>query len=245
MASRTRNRRQAVAMHPIHDAVRPFLVSVVRLHQADAASRPEPATVHERVRALLDETIQGVGKLDLDPEDVEAVRYALVAFADEMMQAEPGPLRDHWQQHLLQLSLFGETRAGEGFYRRLEALRADGARLPALHVYYLCLLFGFRGMYIKQPMEREHLVDATRRALVEGSLHDPRPPLAPRGARPDEPAADRQRNRLVQWLAVGALAMGLLWYIGSAFVVNARSLTLRERIEEQTRQVGGTVGHEP
>ncbi|HWO14416.1 MAG TPA: DotU family type IV/VI secretion system protein, partial [Polyangiaceae bacterium] len=126
--------------------------------------------------------------------------------------------------------LFGETRAGEGFFDRSSRAQREG-RLSVLRVYYLCLLFGFHGIYAHHgELERENLMEGMRESL--GIALDDSAPLAPFGRRPDEPAVDGDRSRWLQWLATFASALALIWYAGVAFSVNARARALERALSD-------------
>jgi type VI secretion system protein ImpK len=228
----------------VNDAVRPTLTLVLQLQLIRRDRRPPAELAYQHVKGMLAQTLRKLEALRLSPEDFEHVKYALVAFIDEMMQLEPGPTKDFWQSHLLQLEHFGETRAGEGFFQRLERLQSDDNHL-ALHVYYLCLLLGFHGIYGQHgELERENLVDALRSRLGLRAEREQKP-LSPEGERPDEPGVDRERNRLLQWLAVAAALMASLWYFGLLFTLDAQesslSETLREAYEDAKAGLGGSA----
>jgi type VI secretion system protein ImpK len=207
---------------PLHDAVRPLLVELAYLRQREQL--PPADVLFDHARAQLNKLRAKLEELGLPHEDIQDVYYALVAFIDEAMQADRGPLKDFWQAHLLQLELFGETRAGEGFYDRL-AQAQSARRLAVLRVYYLCLVFGFQGIYAHHgELERENLLETVRQSL--GIAAEDQLPLAPFGARPDEPAADLRRNTLLTWLAGAAAALAVIWYVGIAFSVDARARVL-------------------
>lgn len=215
-------RRLEAPGRALHDAVRPLLVELAYLRRRE--NMPPADVLFEYARRQLNRLRAKLQELGLSPEDVTDAYYALVAFVDEAMQADQGPLKDFWQAHLLQLELFGETRAGEGFYDRLHRAQ-DERRLSVLRVYYLCLLFGFHGIYAHHgELERENLMESVRESL--GVALEDGAPLAPFGARPDEPAADGNRNRLLYWLALSAAALAVVWYAGTAFSVNASARAL-------------------
>jgi type VI secretion system protein ImpK len=212
----------------VHDAVRPCLTGVTYLARRDPL--PPLDVVYEHARTLLSRAKLRLDGLSLAPADAEDVYYALVAYIDEVLQATPGPLKEFWQAHLLQLEHFGETRAGEGFFERLERAHNDG-RLLALRVYYVCLLLGFRGIYgAHGELERENLIARVCESLGEARGALEARVLAPHGARPHEPGIDRRRNWLLQGVAVGALSMAALWYVGLLFVVDARAESLRDAL---------------
>lgn len=220
---------------PINDAVRPCLVEIAYLSARERRTPPDVA--HAHARKLLLATKAQLEALGIATNDIRDIHYALAAFADEAMQQHPGPLKEFWQAHLLQLELYGETRAGEGFFERLEVAKTDG-RLGVLRVYYLCLLFGFHGIYgAHGELERENLIDEVRLALGDRGKGLTSARLAPHGARPQEPNLDRVRNRLLLWLAAGtALAAGA-WYVGISFTLDAQERTLNDSIRRASEDL--------
>jgi len=219
------------ALKKVNDIVRPCLITVTQLHNLKRERKPPPEMVYQNLRNLLGSTVRKLEGVGLPPEDVQDIRYALVAFVDELMQADPGPLREFWVSHLLQLEFFSETRAGEGFFERLDKLKS-ARKGPVMRVYYLCLLFGFHGIYGQHgELERENLIVGVQSALSDcgGLVNDP--VLAPHGHRPDEPGIDRGRNRLLQFLAVAAAVMAVVWYVGLVFTVDAQEHTLTEMLQ--------------
>ena len=221
---------------PLHEAVRPLLVELSYLRRRE--NMPPADVLFEYARKQLNRLRTRLEEAGLPPEDVTDAYYALVAYVDEMMQADQGPLKDFWQAHLLQLELFGETRAGEGFYDRLTNAQEE-RRLSVLRVYYLCLLFGFHGIYAHHgELERENLMESVRESL--GIAPEDSAPLAPFGLRPDEPAADDNRNRLLQWLAVSAAALTVVGYIGIAFSVNSSASALERALSAAADDIAQT-----
>lgn len=221
---------------PLHEAVRPLLVELSYLRRRE--NMPPADVLFEYARKQLNRLRARLEEVGLPPEDVTDAYYALVAYVDEVMQADQGPLKDFWQAHLLQLELFGETRAGEGFYDRLARAREE-RRLSVLRVYYLCLLFGFHGIYAQHgELERENLMESVREAL--GIVPEDSAPLAPFGLRPDEPAADGDRNRLLQWLAVSAAALTVAGYIGVAFSVHSSARSLERALSRAADDIAQT-----
>lgn len=91
-------------------------------------------------------------------KSVEAIgqaKYAFCALLDEIILSSDFPLRDEWERMPLQLRLFGEHLAGEGFFHRLEQLRLEPLRhIEELEVFYTCLLLGFQGRYLLEGEEK-------------------------------------------------------------------------------------------
>lgn len=117
--------------------------------QLRRAEEPGAEALRAEVRKLLtelDAAAQAAGK---DPTTVQAVRYALCAFLDEIVLSSNWGIRQDWAGMPLQMEYFNDFTAGEEFYRKLEALRgsSDPVRREALEVFGLCLSLGFRGRY--------------------------------------------------------------------------------------------------
>jgi type VI secretion system protein ImpK len=219
----------------INAIVRPFLSTIVELAQLTPERRPVAEVAHKEVRALLDETMGEVADSGLSPEDQQDVRFALVAFADEQMQLAPGRFQDFWSSHLLQETYFGKALAGEEFYVRLGQLRSDERRHGVLLVYYLCMLFGYRGK--QSGLAFENLLDDVRRDLQQSLGLSDAVELAPLGDRPDELAVDSRRNLLLQSLAIAVAVLSLMFYVGLWLVVDDEAVDVRDALRQEQRQL--------
>ena len=175
--------------------------------------------------------------LALAPQDVELASYALIALIDERAVNQEGALKEYWQPRLLQVRYLSENNAGEGFYEKLASVRGHTKRATVLRVYYLCLLFGFRGKYHLRGSELE-LLEVTE--SVRGELERMRAlpkeiVLSPNGRRPYERIADTQQNRLLFGLAVVAAVVSLLLYVGLRLALVRETELL---VEHVTRVLG-------
>ncbi|OWY37116.1 type VI secretion system protein ImpK [Xenophilus sp. AP218F] len=102
--------------------------------------------------AQFDRNARNFGK---DPAAIGQARYAFCALMDEIILSSDFPLRDEWERMPLQLRLFGEHLAGEGFFNRLEQLRLSPVEhQEELEVFYTCLLLGFKGKYLLEGDEK-------------------------------------------------------------------------------------------
>ena len=64
-------------------------------------------------------------------------------------------IRDDWERAPLQLRLFGEHLAGEGFFDKLETLRLTPEKnVETLEVFHICLILGFQGRYLLEGTEK-------------------------------------------------------------------------------------------
>jgi len=79
---------------------------------------------------------------------IQAAKFSLAAFVDEMVLTAQFPLREQWERHPLQLEYFGEHLAGVTFFNRLDDLLKDSANeADVIELFYLCLLLGYKGKY--------------------------------------------------------------------------------------------------
>ena len=196
-----------------------------------------PARLHERFCRELEQLQQRAQELGVSPDDADDARYALAALIDEAAVQEDGPLRDYWSARLLQMRLFSENVAGENFFERLAALRGDRKRVLVLRVYYLCLLFGFRGKYRLRGSELEllEIEEGVRGELQRAGAIPSELVLSPSGRRPYEKLADGRRNQLLVTLAGVAACLSVLAYVGLR-------LALVHRSDQLLEQVAGLLG---
>jgi type VI secretion system protein ImpK len=217
-------------------AVEPLFHLLVSM-QRDAITPAEAGALHERcVRELEALQVQATQQ-EILPADLESARYALVALIDEFAVNREGALKDHWLPRLLQIRFFGENLAGDHFFDRLGALRGDVKRHHVLRVYYLCLLFGFRGKYRLRGSELEllELEESVRSELQRARVIPAEIVLSPSGRRPYERMADARRNRLLVTIAAISACASLLLYTGMR-------LALVHRTDQLIEQISGLLG---
>jgi type VI secretion system protein ImpK len=102
-----------------------------------------------KVNAFLDNLEREGRAANYSVEQVSDTQYALCAFLDEsVLRAKGTDLRGAFEVSPMQFRRFGVHLAGEGFFDKINALRADvKANLDVLEVYHLCLALGFEGKY--------------------------------------------------------------------------------------------------
>ncbi len=151
-------------------------------------------------------------------EDLEAVKYPLVAFIDETILNSEWKGREHWRERPLQLDLFGETIAGERFFERLEKVRRAGeSKADLLEVYYLCLALGFEGKYkISGPAKLRELLNDVRREIGGVRVKSTAEVLSPHDRRDPGRAARSEGGlpllRIGLYCAGGLLVLFLLFF---------------------------------
>ncbi len=108
-----------------------------------------------RIDQFLGQFDRNAARFNKTAESVNDAKYAFCALMDEIILSTESAVRDIWEREPLQLRLFGEHLAGEGFFNRLENLRLDPVKnLETLDVYYTCLLLGFQGKYLLEGPEK-------------------------------------------------------------------------------------------
>ena len=158
-----------------------FLI-VIRMREAEDLGKPEA------LRKLILHYIQLFKKnsraMNFDSSMVDDAVYALVALLDETVMSTPGDCRTFWVATPIQLELFGDNLAGEGFFRRLDKLMAEPEKMnDVLEIYYLCLSLGFEGKYkLGKSSERDGVIDNLARLLLKAGRHSVSS-LSPHGLR--------------------------------------------------------------
>ena len=176
-----------------------------------------------RISAFLNDFDREARKLRDEGDDIEAAKYAWCAALDEILLASSSPLRDTWERHPLQLTVFGDQLAGEHFFDRLEQLRGKGgARLQALQVFHMCLLLGFQGRYALDGKDKlDYLVArlGDEIARMRGRTRG----FAPHAERPDQ-VVNRLRSDLSLWVLAAVFTLaGLGAYLGFRTVLGKES----------------------
>ncbi len=108
---------------------------------------PAPDILQRRVLGLFDTMMANGSEARIAEQDMLDVKYALAAFADEVIYHSNWPGRTQWLNNPLQLQFFQENTAGDGFFERLDRLHAQRGRDHITQVYFLCLALGFQGKF--------------------------------------------------------------------------------------------------
>jgi type VI secretion system protein ImpK len=208
--------------------------ALTQIQHGETSSLPMPELVHQQLCTYLDQCGRMGLKLGFAQADIDNMRFALAALTDEVVVNKTGAIRDFWLQRLLMMRYFETGSAGDAFFDRLALLRGDPSRVEVLKVYFLCLMFGFRGKYRVRGGEVELLdiIDGIRTDLIRLKLMPSEIALSPSGARPYEPTADRRRNLLLIGLATAAAVSSVLLYIGLRLSLFNRAEHLAERLAQ-------------
>ena len=223
-------------MDRVIEATEAVFNALAHIQRVDPNSSSMFELIHQQFSIYVEQAARSATRMGFTQADADDIRYALVALTDETLLQKGGELRDFWLPRVLQLRLFNEQNAGEGFFNRLETLRRDRNRVDILRVYYLCLLFGFRGQYAIRggQVELQDIIDKVRDELVRAEAIAPELPLSPRGERPHEPTVDARRNMLLVWFSVAAATASVILYVWFKLDLNSQTTRLVERVAALT-----------
>jgi type VI secretion system protein ImpK len=140
-----------------------YVAHVQSLHAGDGSGFPAPAALRAQLLALLAPLPAAAAAQGVSPDEIEEARFALVAWADEVILKKSWPGRDEWLREPLQMQLYRTNRAGNEFFTHLAALRPEQS--AAREVYFLALALGFEGQYQGQAAEHRALVAREYEAL--------------------------------------------------------------------------------
>jgi type VI secretion system protein ImpK len=148
-------------------------------------------------------------------------KYALAAFVDEAVLSSSWPGRLAWMSKPLQLEMFGDHLAGEGFFDKLNLLRQGGeCHVDLLELYYICLQLGFEGIYKIRGLEHLTALQVDLRSQIENyrGVVDPR--LSPAGAA-RVGLMTRVRREIPCWV-IGVFTVSVVFftYLGYSLVVS-------------------------
>ena len=177
-----------------------------------APSMVSAADLRQRLQVALDAMVGKGRAAGIQEQDLADMRYAVVAFLDEQILKSNWPGRNEWMSQPLQLVLFNQYTAGEGFFNRLRGLLGEG-RADAIAAYQLCLSLGFRGQF-GTGADPASLAGFTQAALQHVSRALPRSDkLGPHAIPADRANKIKTSNApLIAFTAGGlVLAFGLLF----------------------------------
>jgi type VI secretion system protein ImpK len=186
-----------------------------------AANLPPAAELRQRLITTLDGIVSKGRAAGIPDAELAEARYALTAFLDEQILKSSWPGRAEWMNQPLQLLLYREYTAGENFFARLRALLQRGTPSPALQIYYLCMVLGFRGQYgISGDIGSLSSFSEHARQQLGRALPAPAK-LGPNAQPKDRARAVTTSNALVYALAIGCLLVAILVIGGLSWALSS------------------------
>lgn len=170
---------------------------------------PASDVLQRRVLGLFETMMQNGREAGLPEQDMIDVKFALAAFADEVIYYSSWAGRTQWLSNPLQLQFFGINTAGDVFFNNLDNLYGQRGRTHVAEVYFLCLALGFHGKYRLRNLEGlPPIVEGVGNyvALSEGAGDV----LAPNALRRDGARSLVRKELPFVALSVGFFALALL-----------------------------------
>jgi type VI secretion system protein ImpK len=192
---------------------------------------PAPDILQRRVSGLFDTMMQNGRDARIPEQDMVDVKYALAAFADEVIYHSSWPGRTQWLTNPLQLQFFHENTAGDGFFERLDSLHAQRGRDHVTQIYFLCLALGFQGKFrLGQQEGLAAVVEGVGNhvALSMGGGEQ----LAPNAERRDGGAGAVRRELPFLAIALGFFVVALLLVIILRLVVGSSANDVADGIRK-------------
>jgi type VI secretion system protein ImpK len=192
-------------------ALQEALTAIVRLREGRQVPT-DASAFRAQMKTLLAQADQESRRMGYPPEFVKISVYSVIAYLDETVLATPGPLSAAWVGRPLQEEIFGDTVAGETFFRHVEELltRQDSAYVAdVLEVALLCMLLGFKGRYATSSGNEIRALTAAvgeKIRRIRGGLA----PLAPRAAPPTDEVVARTSDRWLRMLSLGLLGSAVV-----------------------------------
>lgn len=192
---------------------------------------PAPDILQRRVLGLF-ETMMQTGRENRIPEqDMIDAKFALAAFADEVIYHSSWPGKTQWLSNPLQLQFFGINTAGDGFYVNLDNMHGQRGRDHVAQIYFLCLALGFQGKYrLRQQEGLAQVVEGLGNyvALSTGAGEQ----LAPNAERKDGTGGAVRRELPYLAVALGFLILALLVVIVLKIIIGSQANSVSESIQK-------------
>lgn len=187
-------------------AVVPLMQDVLALADRAAAGRAGPVDAE---RALLRSRFDATAARCRGPlaADWDLAGYALAAAADELMIVDIAWAgQSWWENHALEVELFGTRRRATEFYARAEKAAALPSR-NALQIFVAAVVMGFRGILRDRPDALDTWLRSNGQLVKLGVDR----PVVPGGG-PEVPGAPplMGRSRLMWAILLSALAAAAL-----------------------------------
>ena len=190
---------------------------------------PAPDILQRRVLGLFETMMQNGREARIPEQDMVDAKYALAAFADEVIYHSTWPGKTQWLSNPLQLQFFQLNTAGDGFFVNLDNLHGQRGRSHVAQIYFLCLALGFQGKYrLRQQEGLAAVVEGLGNyiALSEGGGEV----LAPNAERKDGGGGAVRRELPFLAIALGFFVAALLVVIVLRLIIGSNADSVSDGI---------------
>lgn len=195
---------------------------------------PAPDILQRRVLGLFDTMMQNGREARIPEQDMLDAKFALAAFADEVIYHSTWSGKTQWLSNPLQLQFFNINTAGDQFYVNLDNLHGQRGRVHVAEIYFLCLALGFQGRYRLRNQEQLGAITeglGNHVAVTEGGGDV----LAPNAERKDAGGGAVRRELPFLALALGFLLLAVLVVVILRIVVGSSADSVAESIQKLSR----------
>ncbi|MBM4360197.1 MAG: DotU family type IV/VI secretion system protein [Deltaproteobacteria bacterium] len=192
---------------------------------------PGPDILQRRVLGLFETMMANGREAGIPEQDMIEVKYALAAFADEVIYHSSWPGRTQWLNNPLQLQFFQENTAGDGFFERLDMLYSQRGRDHVTQIFFVCLALGFQGKFRLGHQEGLAAVlegVGNYVALSVGGSDQ----LAPNAERRDGGGGAVRRELPILAMALGFFVFALLVVLVLKLVIGSNATDVAEGIRK-------------
>lgn len=192
---------------------------------------PGPDILQRRVLGLFETMMSNGREAGIPEQDMIEVKYALAAFADEVIYHSSWPGRTQWLNNPLQLQFFQENTAGDGFFERLDMLYSQRGRDHVTQIFFVCLALGFQGKFrLGQQEGLAAVLEGVGNyvALSVGGGDQ----LAPNAERRDGGGGAVRRELPILAMALGFFVFALLVVLILKLVIGSQATDVAEAIRK-------------
>ena len=192
---------------------------------------PAPDILQRRVLGLFDTMMQNGREARIPEQDMTDAKFALAAFADEVIYSSTWPGKTQWLSNPLHLQFFQLNTAGDVFFNNLDNLHGQRGRAHVAQIYFLCLALGFQGKFRLRHQEQlgaiaEGLGNFV--ALSEGGGEV----LAPNAERKDAGGGTVRRELPFVAIAVGFLVLAIIIVIVLRLMIGSQADSVVNQINK-------------
>src|SRR5262245_2751049 len=192
---------------------------------------PAPDILQRRVLGLFETMMQNGREARVPEQDMIDAKFALAAFADEVIYNSTWPGKTQWLSNPLQLQFFQINTAGDTFFVNLDNLHGQRGRAHVAQIYFLCLALGFQGKYrLRQQEGLAAVVEGLGNyvALSEGGGEI----LAPNAERKDAGGGAVRRELPFVAVALGFFVLALIIVIVLRLIIGSNADSVAEQINK-------------
>ncbi len=224
--------------NPLVRAAGPILLSAMQLR--GTLTNADPQKVRKRIAAEMRAFEHNAKGFGVSTPQVNAARYILCTFFDEVVMGTPWGATSGWSRKSLLAEFHGETFGGERVFAVIDkALSEPGNYARLLELAYIVLLLGFEGQYRVRDggqlkTVQDKLYETLRRQRV--SLDKT---LSPHWRGEEAPKSEKFMKIIPLWMITLA-GMALLGFIYVSFSVALNEV--HDPIYRLARQIGEDGG---